>query len=161
MPVKTAALSSVVSWSQDRSIDGFDAAQQSSQLQFGLTYNVGPGNVNHIYQRRGTLAAASSVSFDVRDFTDFAFGTSVTATGIYGILVSVTGANCRFEPDTTNGLQFFFGGMTHAIIIPDGGAFLFGQPSHTALSASSKRFLLTNLSATATVTYRVAALLRG
>lgn len=161
MGMKSAVASSLLSWSQDKSIDGFDAPSQASQLQFGVTYNVGSGNVNHVYQRRGTLAPATSVSFDLRDFTDAAFGTTVVATGAYGILVTVSGASCRLEPDTTNGLQWFFGTMSSSVILTDGSALFVSYPSHVSLSATSKRLLLTNLSGTATVTYKVAVLLRG
>ena len=141
-----ASLAVSLAWALEKTNTGFNDAKQKGSL----SYNVSPavGTYNQLFAARYTIAAAGTQAVDFYSFTNLA-GESVTATKMYAVMIKVTGAGSTIvlEPHGTNGLTWFFGGTNPTITMPGsatGSLFVFSEGGTEVLSATVRKFLLTN-----------------
>lgn len=152
MAATSVGITAALSWALEKTVTGFDKAKQKGQVSYTPAPAV--ATYNAVFAAEYTILAAGTQAVDFYSFTDLV-GNAVTATKIYGVLVTVTGTNAAVKIEThgTNGLVWFFGGTTPSITVPAGGCFLFSEGGTEALSATVRQWLLTNTgSGTATVT---------
>lgn len=146
-----------ISWDQYKAITGFNNITQG---QDSVSLNISPSltgatplNITFFEQR--TLAAAGSYVYDMSTGLTDAFGTAINLARIWGIIVVSTSGDTIYEPDTTNGLEWFLSGTTPKITIPAGAGFMFMTPTAQTVSGTDKRL---KLSSTAGSTYKIAFL---
>jgi hypothetical protein len=157
MALTSASTRMSISWEQYKTITGFNNIQQG---QDSLALSVSPSltgvsacNITFFEER--TLAAAGSYVYDFSTGLTDAFGTAINLSRIFAIAISSTAGITVYEPDTTNGLEWFLSGTTPKITIPQGGAFFYTAPTHQVVSGTDKRL---KLSSTAGSTYKIAIL---
>lgn len=154
MALDFAQVSMSASWQQTKINPGFtNTVQGPDSTALFSTLTVGTSNANSVYNAQAVLAASGTATIDLQSFTD-QIGQAIVMTRAYAIIVTTTGASLKVEPNSTNGLSWFFGGTTPSITIPDGGGFCFSQSSAQTVSGTSKQIKLTNTGAVST-TYKI------
>src|SRR5574343_257593 len=157
MALTSASTRLALSWEQYKAITGFDNVVQGND-SVALTVNpalTGVNACNIVFFEERTLAAAGSYVYDFSTGLTDALGTAINLSRIFAVVVSSTSGITVFEPDTTNGLEWFLSGTTPKITIPAGGRFLYTSPTHQVVSGTDKRL---KLSSTAGSTYQIAFL---
>jgi hypothetical protein len=155
MALNSANASIKIGWDQYKTLTGFNSVTQSQDsvalnLSAVLT---GATPVNIVYFEQRTLSAAGSQIYDMSTGLTDALGTAINLSRINAIVVVSTSGETIYEPETTNGLEWFLSGTTPKITIPAGGGFLFMTPTHQVVSGTDKRI---KLSSTAGSTYKIA-----
>lgn len=162
MALDSIGISATVSWALSRAVTGFaDVTQGPDSLSFSSN-SLSTATWTEIFAAEYTLAAAGTQVVDLRTFTDLV-GNSVTGTKAMALMLSVSGAATDWlnvKPNSSNGLQWFFGGTAEGVSVPGGGVILFSEgagSSGTTVDATHKQLLLTNNGA-ANLTATIAAL---
>lgn len=155
MALNSANSTIKIGWDQYKSLTGFNSLNQAAD-SVSLTLNgvlTGATPVNMVFFEQRTLSAAGSQVYDMSTGLTDVFGTAINLSRINAIVVVSTSGETIYEPDTTNGLEWFLSGTTPKITIPAGAGFLFTTPTHQVVSGTDKRI---KLSSTAGSTYKIA-----
>lgn len=155
MALNSAGTSLSLSWSQQKTLTGFNPVTQGSD---SLSLSVSPAltgtnPANIVFAEQRTLAATGSYTYDLSTgLTDF-LGNAINLARIFAIGVTSSSGTVVYQPGATNGLEWFLGGTSPTISIPAGAGFIFTNPTHQAVSGTDKTI---TLSSVAGATYRIA-----
>lgn len=157
MALTSASARIALSWEQYKAITGFDNVVQG---QDSVALSVAPALTgvsacNIVYFEQRTLSAAGSQVYDFSTGLTDALGTAINLSRVFGVVVSSTSGITVYEPDATNGLEWFLSGTSPQITIPAGAGFLFITPTHATVDGTNKRI---KLSSSAGSTYQIAFL---
>lgn len=156
----TARLDMSMGWTQSHAITGFDSIPGTGNIVAEITPTIGASDAAEVYYVQGTLAAGASVTIDVRSLTEPAFGTALTPTGAYMILLKTSGTTWRYDPGAANPLSWFLAGTGPQINGAAGGAFGFGSTTATTVDATTRNVRITHTGGSGTLTYTLAIVLK-
>jgi hypothetical protein len=155
MPLNTVQLSNSFAWQlQNGTSTGFEPVTQGTDnIQVNLQ-GIQVTTWNQLFAANYSLSASGgTTTFDLTSFTNLAFE-SVTLGHVLAIVVdnttaTGTGSNVAIGPASSDGLQWFWGGTSQTISLPDGYSFVLtgpvgGTSVGTAVSGTSKKITLTN-----------------
>jgi hypothetical protein len=157
MALTSASTRLAISWEQYKTITGFNNLQQGpDSVALSVSPALTGGSAcNIVYFEQRTLAAAGSYVYDFSTGLTDANGTAINLSRIFAVAVSSTSGITLYEPDATNGLEWFLSGTSPVVTIPAGAGFIFTTPTAQTVDGTNKRI---KLSSTAGSTYKIAFL---
>jgi hypothetical protein len=155
-----ATLSIGLAWNSQKVLTNFNPDTQNGQCAATLGPTVSSAACSDVWFIGGTLAASGSITFDLTALTDH-FGSSLTATGAYCIVVTASGASWTYSPGASNGFAWFLGGTSPTITGNSGDCFGYGSATTAGVvNSTNKTIKILNNSGSASLNYSIAVLLK-
>jgi hypothetical protein len=153
MPLTNVSLSDTFQFNLTNSNGTYPLSTGNQQVISNLA-GIQVATWNQLFQLEFSLApSGGTTTFDLTSFTNAALE-SVTAGHVLSIIVQNTtgvgnSSNVNIAPAASDGLQWFFGGSTQSINLPDSSSFTYTGPVGTTavgtvVNSTSKKMTLTN-----------------
>lgn len=154
MSLTAAGFQGSFGWSQSQLNTGFVATAQGGD---SIAASILPdlSLYNSVMVGQYTIAASGTQSIDLRNFVDLLNVSHTTTNKVIGMMLSVSGANVKLEPGTTNPLTWFWTGTTPVLTVKAGGFLCFGDGDSTVLDLTHSTLKLTNLSGSVSAVVRI------
>lgn len=160
MALNTAKVSITTSWTQTKANTGFNATRQDGPYISTVSPTVSAAACNRVYFVQGTLAAAATVTIDLRSLTDPATGEALTPARAYSVHMRGTTTTSRYDPVSgTNPLTWFFGAATERINLNAGDSWAYASATAVTVDATNRNVRISNTAGSGTLTYVLVFLL--
>jgi len=149
MGLSNLSFNPTVTWSLAKTNGAFGNTTQMGSKGFNFN-GISLITYNQLYAATLSLGATGSQTVDLTSLTNLV-GESVDFISALALIVIPSGSECTIQPGASNPLQWFFGGTTQSVVVPDGGFFAFSmKPTGTgeAVDSTHKNLKFTNSGAT-------------
>lgn len=159
MSLTTGKVTFSTSWTQTKSLTGFNASEQNGPYTSSASPTVSSSACNRVYFVQGTLAFGAAVTIDLFSLTEQAFGEAIVPIRAYSVHYNGTTTTSRVDQGAANPITWFWGGTTPQINLAAGGSFAYASATAHTVSNTDKNIRLTNTAGSGTLTYTVVFLL--
>lgn len=156
MTLTNAVAYNQLTWSQQQENVGFSPTVQGPDtFAFSTSFEIASTGVNSVYAVEDELLPLQSFTIDLQSLTDF-FNNPMVFTRVYSIQVQVQGADLQWGPGATNPCVWFFGSSTDRVVVKANADMMYNTDYPFAVTAGAKTLDFYNMSASETMTYRIA-----